>query len=471
MRRAALVVALLLLAAGSHADPFLDRIVDVRIGTGGGAGESAMVLGPPRGAGALQGSADTLSLGLGGTIEVEFADNVVVDGPGPDLLVFENAFLVSGLTTLPPYAEPATVAVSADGVDWRIFPCALAAPPYYPGCAGVYPVFAGPDDPVVPTATPIEALVGLPIDQLVPPPGAGGDAFDLAAVGLHAVRFVRIEASQIDRRLGGLSGFDLDAMGAVYSVETAGASDTDRDGIPDPADGCPSLADPAQADGDGDGVGDACDNCPATPNPAQDDADRDGTGDACTDDPAGPPPDTDGDGVPDAVDVCPTVPDPAQLDGDGDGVGDACDNGPGVPNPAQQDRDGDGAADAVDPCPDDALCGPLRDGAFPGTGKRRWSEGLLTWVAPAGALAVMSPGTTAVEMVVVVSPEVAPGTVRVRLGRRDVTATLPPFVPGSTRTLRLPVTGRHTRISLRATGRAPDGRRGADTDRVAVTIR
>jgi hypothetical protein len=74
-------------------------------------------------------------------------------------------------------------------------------------------------------------------------------------------------------------------------------------------------------------------------------------------------------------------------------------------------------------------------------------------------------------MVVVVSPEVAPGTVRVRLGRRDVTATLPPFVPGSTRTVRLPLAGRRTRISLRATGRAPDGRRGADTDRVAVTIR
>jgi hypothetical protein len=494
MRVVTFAVGLLLLAGRGHADPFLDRVVDVRIGTGGGAGATDSVLGPPHGGGALQGSTDTLSLGLGGTIVVEFADNLVVDGPGPDLLVFENAFLVSGLTTLPPYAEPATVAVSADGVDWRTFPCALAAPPYYPGCAGVYPVFARPGDPLVPTATPIEALVGLPIDQLVPPPGAGGDAFDLAAVGLHAVRFVRIEASQIDRRLGGLSGFDLDAMGAVYSVDTAGASDTDRDGIPDPADGCPSLADPAQADGDGDGagdacdrcpgvgdpeqrdrdadgVGDACDNCPATPNPGQDDADRDGTGDACTDDLGGPHPDTDGDGVPDAVDLCPTVPDPAQLDGDGDGVGDACDNGPGVPNPAQQDRDGDGAADAVDPCPDDALCGPLRDGGFPGTGKRRWSEGLLTWVAPAGALAVVSPGTTAVEMVVVVSPEVAPGTVRVRLGRRDVTATLPPFVPGSTRTLRLPLAGRRTRISLRATGRAPDGRRGADTDRVAVTIR
>ena len=34
-----------------------------------------------------------LALGSGGEIVIEFADNAVIDGPGPDFLVFENAFL------------------------------------------------------------------------------------------------------------------------------------------------------------------------------------------------------------------------------------------------------------------------------------------------------------------------------------------------------------------------------------------
>jgi hypothetical protein len=546
MRHFAAGCLLLALASPALADPFLDRVVSKTIGAGGGAGDDTKVLGPPRGAGALQGSTDTLSLGLGGQIVVEFADNVVVDRPGPDLTVFENPFLVSGLTTLPPYAEPGTVSVSADGVHWRTFPCAVDQPPYYPGCAGVYPVFANAGDPtapspLVPSTAPIDALVGVPIDTFVPPPGSGGDVFDLAAVGLAAARFVRVDASQIDRRLGGLSGFDLDAMAAVHSVETAGAADGDGDGIPDPADSCPTVADPEQADGDGDGtgdacdrcptvadpeqrdrdadgVGDACDNCPTTPNPDQRDSDGNGVGDAC--EPTGPgepAPDSDGDGVPDdrdvcpatpdplqvdtdgdgagdacdrcpdvsdpaqadrdqdgvgdACDVCPAVADPLQADSDGDGVGDACDNSPSVPNPDQGDRDGDGASDATDPCPDDATCGPVRAAQFAGTGKRRPTEDLLTYVRPVGKKIALPAGTTEVELVVVVSAEVTPGSVRVREKRRDLTATLPSFVPGSTRVVRLPMTGRRLTVELRAEGHDASGRRRVDTDRFTFTAR
>ena len=144
MRRA-LPFVLLLLAAPAAAEPFADRVVTYTIGTGGGAREAdlpGVVLGGPRGAGAFQGSMDTFSLGLGGSIVLEFTDNVVVDGPGPDFTVFENPFLVRGTTTGAPYAEPGTVSVSADGVHWATFPCALDQPPYYPGCAGVYPDYA-----------------------------------------------------------------------------------------------------------------------------------------------------------------------------------------------------------------------------------------------------------------------------------------------------------------------------------------
>src|SRR5262249_6814327 len=205
-----------------------DGVVSCPIGTGRGAREAdlpGVVLGPPRGGGAFTGSSDTFSLGLGGSITLAFTDNVIVDGPGPDLTVFENPFLVSGGDTLPVYAEPGIVSVSADGIHFFAFPCQLDAAPFYPGCAGVYPVFANADDPsapspLEPSTLPIEQLVALPRTPFVPPPGSGGDSFDLAAVGLHSARFVRIDGGPIDRRLDGLSGFDLDAVAAIHSVDT-----------------------------------------------------------------------------------------------------------------------------------------------------------------------------------------------------------------------------------------------------------
>src|SRR6185503_9911236 len=103
---------------------------------------------------------------------------------------------------------------------------------------------------------------------------------------------------QRDARLGGLSGFDLDAVAAVHSADLAGAPDTDGDGFPDGADSCPSRANPDQRDTDGDGVGDRCDDEPL--------------------------PDRDGDGVPDALDNCAQTANADQRDTDADGIGDAC---------------------------------------------------------------------------------------------------------------------------------------------------
>jgi hypothetical protein len=382
MTIARLLVALALSATLASADPFVDAVLDTTIGTGGGGGSTTNVLGPPHGAGPFQGSLHTWSLGLGGSITVAFTDNAIVDGPGVDFTVFENAFLLSGTVTGGPYAEPGRVSVSADGAHWIAFPCALDVPPFFPGCAGVYPVFATEADPasaLTPSTTPIADLIGVPFDGFVPPPGSGGDSFDLATVGLLSARFVRIDAGTQHFGLEGLAGFDLDAIAAVHSVDTTGSPDTDGDGVPDAADDCPAIADPMQldtdgdgagdacdvcpgtsdvmqADRDGDGVGDACDDCPATPNPDQADADQDGIGDAC--EPGNPKADSDGDGVPDVADVCPVTADPAQTDGDGDGFGDACDTCPDVASADQRDDDGDGAGNPCDPCPTDAACGP-----------------------------------------------------------------------------------------------------------------
>ena len=151
-------------------DAFADRIVSFTPGEGAGFGQDlcpGIVLGSPEGMGTGNGSLHTLSLGAGGSIVLELTDLAAVDGPGVDLLVFENAFARSG--TGATFAEPGRVAVSEDGVAWSELPCAAADEAHgYPGCAGVKPVFASSTNGI--SATDPEA--------------AGGDGFDLDALAV-----------------------------------------------------------------------------------------------------------------------------------------------------------------------------------------------------------------------------------------------------------------------------------------------
>ncbi len=113
---------------GKPADPYADRLVSFAPGPSAGFGADklpAVVLGPPKGAGTAAGSLDVVSLGKGGTIVLALDDQPLVDGPGPDLLVFENPF--AG------YVETGRVAVSADGTVWHEWPCAALQAPDYPG--------------------------------------------------------------------------------------------------------------------------------------------------------------------------------------------------------------------------------------------------------------------------------------------------------------------------------------------------
>ncbi|MCA2981928.1 MAG: cell surface protein [Myxococcaceae bacterium] len=178
-------------------DPYADRVVRARLGDGSGFGQDRfpdVVLGPPSGGGLSSGSLDVLSLGRDGVIDLEFTDVVAVDGPGTDLLVFENPFGT--------FFETGVVSVSDDGVDWREFPCAASdADGGFPGCAGTRYVFANPSMGVSATD----------------PLAAGGDGFDLAQVGLTRARFVRVRDSGANRFYAAPGGgFDLDAIAVVH---------------------------------------------------------------------------------------------------------------------------------------------------------------------------------------------------------------------------------------------------------------
>lgn len=157
------------------------------------------------------------------------------------------------------------------------------------------------------------------------------------------------------------------AENVLTVAANAGGNDADGDGVLDPADNCPAIANANQTDTDDDDEGDACDtdddgddiadsadNCPLISNTNQTNTDDDTEGDACdTDD--------DNDEVLDNADNCPLVANTSQTNTDTDTDGDACDtdddndevldgtdNCPLISNADQADADNDGKGDACD---------------------------------------------------------------------------------------------------------------------------
>ncbi len=277
-----IVVALALLASGPAAragpvDCFADDVA--AFGAAFTPPESGLrvpelpgiVLGPPGDSFPTTGSVSTVSLGRGGWILLEFTDNVIVDGPGPDFIVFENGFFRTFVPSDPNqaysvFAEPGSVAVSADGVTFLEFPydpSALSfvgqdatpssALPLLRGLAGITPTFTGnytvADDPDVWDAAGPGGVSG-----------AGGDAFDLADVGLPGARWVLITDLGLPTGFAGpAEGFDLDAVVTLHSAPAPvppPGSDMDGDGLTDYDETIWHQTDPADGDTDGDGEGD-----------------------------------------------------------------------------------------------------------------------------------------------------------------------------------------------------------------------
>lgn len=227
-----------------------------------------IVLGPPGDSLPVTGSTSTVSLGRGGWIVLAFTDNLIVDAPGPDFIVFENAFFRSFIPADPNqaysvFAEPASVAASLDGVTFFQFPfdpnalslvgqdsTASSSLPMLGGLAGITPTFTGnytvPDDPDVWDPAGRGGVSG-----------AGGDAFDLADVGLSAARYILITDLGLPTGFAGpAEGADLDSVVALHSTPIAGAPDGDGDGLPDFDETFWHGSDPADPDTDGDGDAD-----------------------------------------------------------------------------------------------------------------------------------------------------------------------------------------------------------------------
>lgn len=172
-------------------NPFVTSVVSFEPGLGSGFGQDSfpdIIYGAPKGLGQNAGGLDVLSLGQGGTIVLAF-DGPISNGDGTDVIVFENAFTN--------WSEPAIVSASLDGETWYEWPCELTDESHlYTGCAGITPVLSHPDNCIDARDADL----------------AGGDAFDLAVIGLEAALYIRIQ----DAGVSGPGGFDLDAVVRVH---------------------------------------------------------------------------------------------------------------------------------------------------------------------------------------------------------------------------------------------------------------
>jgi hypothetical protein len=196
------------------ASRFITEVLSFTLGTCAGWNASdvlATVAGPPVGGGAQSGSLDVVSLGGGGSIVVGFGANAIVDGPGVDFIVFENAFDYGDGDR---YVEPGEVSVSDDGVTWTAFPCSDTTQAEPDGgwlatrCAGMNLVFSTPSNGI----SPFDVA------------HAGGDAYDLAEIGVTHARYVRIRnvvSSETCPEAGAKpdkNGFDLDAIAIINAA-------------------------------------------------------------------------------------------------------------------------------------------------------------------------------------------------------------------------------------------------------------
>lgn len=232
---------------GQLADPHADAVKIFRPLSNGGHGSGFVpgnVTGPPDGTGTFapaSNPAHVLSLHarigtpgtnpdpFGGSITLAFEDNLIENGPGEDFTVFENVFFINGDPNQR-FMEPAIVSVALFEDQWYRFPIDIVPP--------------ATTSSTTPTSDPFyynrgfagrNATTGSnPTD----PRQSGGDSFDLSALkipGITWIRYIKIQSTghnvlrddfgghpvQHPTILGATSGtsssgFDLDAITAIH---------------------------------------------------------------------------------------------------------------------------------------------------------------------------------------------------------------------------------------------------------------
>ncbi|HEX2684979.1 MAG TPA: LIC_13355 family lipoprotein [Kofleriaceae bacterium] len=203
-----------------------DTVVDAPGATGTGFGDPTRAVNGVRGAGSRSGSLDVFSLGytpgVNDHITLAWSHGRLQNGPGPDLAVFENPFLINGGGV---FMDLIIVEVSLDGVEFRALAHDYTAtdPTVYHNNPALWSGFAG--------KTPV--LLNVDTNPVAPfnATAAGGDQFDLDTVeGADAVaQSIRTNGARFVRLTSAPARINPDT-GAAY-VHDALSNGADIDGI------------------------------------------------------------------------------------------------------------------------------------------------------------------------------------------------------------------------------------------------
>jgi len=199
-----------------YSQTFIDTVYSYQWGTGAGAvGRSEKyfpqnIFGPPTynatKYSAVSHDSEVVSLGISGEIIVGLKGGYIVDREGPDFIIFENVFSNYSGTRI--FVEPAIVSVSKDGINFVEF---SYNPETLEGLAGINWTNGKENC----------------FDYRV----SGGDAFDLADIGMDSIRYIKIkDTSLIVTKLPTnnkyyspayliANGFDLDAVVLLHIVK------------------------------------------------------------------------------------------------------------------------------------------------------------------------------------------------------------------------------------------------------------
>lgn len=204
-------------------DPTLATDVLAAPGASDGAfGDPARAVNGVRGFGDSSGSTDVFSLareGEAASITLGWAEPVY-DGPGVDVVVYENPFVHPGGV----FIDPVVVELSADGETWVAYPHDYVAedelawsadPDHWQGFAGLTPVALHVED------NPTD-----PLDPAV----SGGDGFDLALLGASPEAELVRELGACCVRLWSASAWTNPDTGEAFPRDPVG-NGADIDGV------------------------------------------------------------------------------------------------------------------------------------------------------------------------------------------------------------------------------------------------